>query len=249
MSETIRTNQDTVLNCLVIDDESIAIEGIVAHINKIDFLRVAHTCSSAIEAANVLRYEKIDLMFLDINMPYLSGLEFLESLHNPPLTIFSTAYSEHAVDGFRLNVVDYLLKPFSFQRFFQAAERALEQYNNNNLLQDKQEEMDDALFIKVDDTFKKIFWRDIIYIESMQNYLKLHFENELFVIHQTMTHMESVLPKNCFFRIHKSYLINTSKIESVFGDKVMVAGKTLPLSKYRKKELLNDIVLQRLISK
>ncbi len=242
------SRKEIVLNCLIVDDESIAIEGIAAQIEKVDFLNLIHTCSSALEAAEILRSEEIDLMFLDINMPHLTGLEFLESLKNPPLTILSTAYSEYAVDGFRLNVVDYLLKPYTFKRFYQASVRALEQFKQNNSTTEV-EEVADSLYIRVDDAFKKIFWREIVYIESMQNYLKLHFEDTTFVIHQTMSFMEDMLPKKHFFRIHKSYLINTAFIDSVFGDKVVVGGHSLPLSKYRKKELLEEIVLHSLISK
>lgn len=125
------------LKCLVVDDEPIAIQGIVYYIGKLDFLEVSDTCSSAVEAAQVLKKKKIDLLFLDINMPHLSGLEFLESLEKAPLTILTTAYSEYALEGYRLNVVDYLLKPIAFNRFFQAVSKAQEMFQSYILLQKK----------------------------------------------------------------------------------------------------------------
>ncbi len=245
--------QDIILKCLIVDDEAMAVEGIASNIAKVDFLKLTHTCSSALEASEVLRNNDIDLMFLDINMPTLTGLDFLESLKNPPLTIISTAYSEYAVDGFRLNAVDYILKPFTFKRFFQAVEKALEIHKKTLPTQAPQvpikEDIAESVYIRVEDSYKKIFWRDIVYVEAMQNYLKLHFVDSMYIIHQTMSFIEEILPAKNFFRIHKSYLINTAYIDSIYGDKILVGSKSLPLSKYRKKELLDQIVLHSLISK
>lgn len=237
------------LQCLVVDDESIAVEGVVNYIEKINFLEVAYTCSSAIEAAEILRNNKIDLMFLDINMPQISGLDFLESLHNPPFTILTTAYSEYALDGFRLHIVDYLLKPFSFLRFLQAAERVLELFQTRTLLNENVSEKSIDMYIRQGDSFKKIYWTEILFVETMQNYLKLHFKDKTLIIHQTMTSLEKILPQDSFFRIHKSFLVNTSYIESIDGGSLFINGESLPLSKHRKKELLDKIVYKKLISK
>ncbi|MDU1892182.1 MAG: LytTR family DNA-binding domain-containing protein [Dysgonomonas sp.] len=235
------------LQCLIVDDESFAIEGIIVHINKLNFLEVAATCSSAIEAKEILRQKHIDLMFLDINMPDLSGLEFLESLDKAPLTILTTAYSEYALDGFRLNVIDYLLKPIGFQRFFQAAEKALEAHNSAN--NQKEETQPSEMYIRQGDAFVKIAWTDILYVESMQNYLKLHFEDKTYTIHQTMSSLEELLPKEAFFRIHKSYLVNVAHIDLISGGRIFIKGKELPLSKHRREELFNNVILKKLISK
>lgn len=237
-----------IMRCLVVDDESFAIEGIVNHIKKLNFLEVVDTCSSAIEAGEVLRQKEVDLMFLDINMPDLSGLDFLESLEQPPLTIFTTAYSEYALDGFRLNVVDYLLKPIGFQRFFQAVEKALNTFQTR-LSTSKEDSQSSEMYIRQGDSFIRIMWEEILFVESMQNYLKLHFEEKSFVIHQTMSSLEELLPKESFFRIHKSYLVNVTHIDLISGGRVFVKGKELPLSKHRKDELLNNVVLKKLISK
>jgi len=163
------------LKCLVVDDEPVAIKGVVNFIKQLDFLEVADTCTSAIKATEILKAKDIDLMFLDINMPMLSGLEFLQSLEKSPLTILTTAYSEHALEGFRLNVVDYLMKPLEFQRFFQAANKALGIYQSRLVLQNTKEGADADMYIRQGDSFQRINWQDILFVEGMQNYLKLHF--------------------------------------------------------------------------
>jgi DNA-binding LytR/AlgR family response regulator len=247
-NEETKQNKKQTLKCLVVDDESFAIEGIAGYIDKLDFLELSDTSSSVIEATEKLRQKKIDLIFLDINMPELTGVEFMESLENPPLTIFTTAYSEYALEGFRLNVVDYLLKPIGFQRFFQGAQKALELYlsrhanRNANIVGSE-------MYIKQDDSFVKIVWEDILYVEAMQNYLKLYFKDRSYLIRQTMASLEEILPEGAFFRIHKSYLVNVSRIDKVSGGRVFVSGIDLPLSKHRKDELFNSVILKKLVSK
>ncbi|MCW3116693.1 MAG: DNA-binding response regulator [Chitinophagaceae bacterium] len=237
------------LRCLVVDDEPIAIKGVVNFINQLDFLEVADTCTSAIKATEILKVKDIDLMFLDINMPMLSGLEFLESLEKSPLTILTTAYSEHALEGFRLNVVDYLMKPLEFQRFFQAANKALDLFQSRIILQNNRDGADADMYIRQGDTFQRIIWEDILFVEGMQNYLKLHFKDKTFIIHQTMISLEEMLPKDSFFRIHQSYLINTHKIDAISGGRVFIDGKQLPISRHRKEDLLKTVVYMKLISK
>ncbi len=243
------SNKTSVLRCLVVDDESFAIQGVVALISKLNFLELADTCSSAIEAGEILRQKEIDLMFLDINMPDLTGLEFLESLEKAPLTILTTAYSEYAMDGFRLNVVDYLLKPIGFQRFFQAAQKAMEIFMSRISLQKNEAGLPSDMYIRQGDSFIKIVWEEILYVEIMQNYLKLYFKDKSFVIHQTMSSLEDMLPKEAFFRIHKAFLVNVAHIELVSGGRIFVNGKELPLSKHRKDDLFNTVILKKLISK
>ncbi|HKG07563.1 MAG TPA: LytTR family DNA-binding domain-containing protein [Pedobacter sp.] len=237
------------LKCLIVDDEPVAIKGVVNFINQLDFLEVAATCTSAMKATEILKAKDIDLMFLDINMPMLSGLEFLESLDKSPLTILTTAYSEHALEGFRLNVVDYLMKPLEFHRFFQAANKALDLFESRIVLQSGRSGADLDMYIRQGDTFQRIIWEDILFVEGMQNYLKLHFKEKTFIIHQTMTSLEDMLPGQAFFRIHQSYLINTHKIDAISGGRVFIDGKQLPISRHRKEDLLKTVVYVKLISK
>jgi DNA-binding LytR/AlgR family response regulator len=237
------------LRCLIVDDEPIAIKGVVNFINQLDFLEVADTCTSAMKATEILKIKDIDLMFLDINMPMLSGLEFLESLDRSPLTILTTAYSAHALEGFRLNVVDYLMKPLEFQRFFQAANKALDLFQSRIILENNKDGSNSDMYIRQGDAFQRIIWEDILFVEGMQNYLKLHFKAKTFIIHQTMSSIEEVLPKDSFFRIHVSYLINIQKIDAISGARLFIDGKQLPISRQRKDELLKTVVYTKLISK
>lgn len=237
------------LRCLIVDDEPVAIDGLIHYVTKLDFLEVTQSCFSAIEAEKVLKTKEIDLMFLDINMPYLSGLDFLETLVNPPLTILTTAYSEYALEGYRLNVVDYLLKPIGFQRFFQAASKAREVFKSRLLLENKEDITESNLYVRQGDRFNRILWKDILYIEGMQNYVRLHFNGKSLIIHQTMTSLEQMLPDNNFFRIHRSYIVNVNRIDSVSGNRVFINGKELPISTAKRDDFYNKVVYNKLISR
>jgi len=204
---------------------------------------------SAIDAIEVLKKQEIDLMFLDINMPRLSGLELLETMPSPPLTILTTAYSEYALDGFRLNVVDYLLKPYTFQRFYQATQKAIDLYKSRLVLNDKADDKSFDMYIRQGDSFQRINWEDILYAESMQNYVKLHFNTTVFIIHQTMSSLVDMLPKEDFFRIHNSYLVNINHIDRINGGRLYIKENELPISKHRKEEFMNIVVYKKLISK
>lgn len=237
------------LRCLIIDDEPGAIEGIKLYIGKLDFLEIVDTCFSAIDAASILKEKEIDLMFLDINMPDLTGLEFLESLETAPLTILTTAYSEYALEGYRFNVIDYLLKPIAFQRFFQAAQKAKNTYTSQLLFKQNLENDDNDIYIKQGDSFIRIVWTDILYIESMQNYVKIHLSDKIHIVHQTMAATEEMLPRESFFRIHKSFLVNISHIDSIKGGRIYVKNKELPLSKYRRGDLFKIVINKKLFGK
>lgn len=237
------------LKCLIVDDELIATKIIANYAGKLDFLQVEAVCSSSVEAAGMLQNKEIDLMFLDINMPQLSGIEFLESLDKAPLTILTTAYSEYALEGFRLHVIDYLLKPFSFQRFFQAVQKANDLFRSRLLLQKNEEEKTTDVYIRQGDAFLRINWNEILFVEAMQNYLKLHLGGKVFVIRQTMASLEEMLPKDVFFRIHKSFLVNIARIDAVSGGRLFISGMELPISKLRKEELMNTVVFKKLVSK
>lgn len=236
------------LNCLIIDDEPLARIGLADYADKIDFITVVGQCSTALEATTFLQNGSVDLIFLDINLPYLSGLDFLKSLEKPPLVILTTAYSEYALEGYQLQVVDYLLKPISFQRYYQAVLKAKQLHEavvgtaQNNVV-------DPFLYIRQGDGFQKISWPEIRYIEGMQNYVKLHFKDQVLVIHQTVLSLVDKLPKEHFFRIHKSYVVNISHIESINGNRLFVSGQQLPISRTYRESLLQDVVYKKLLSK
>ncbi|UHO38247.1 response regulator transcription factor [Chryseobacterium capnotolerans] len=237
------------IKCLIIDDEPLARFHLKDMADKIDFLSVEGTYATALEADAKVKESEIDLLFLDINMPYLNGIDFLEQLENPPLCIFTTAYSEYALEGFRLQVVDYLLKPIAFNRFYQAVNKAQQQFIINEKLKKNTPLDDPFLYVRQSDTFIKVSWVDILYIESMQNYTKLHFKDKFIVIHQTMKAIEESLPSEHFFRIHKSFLINIIHIDMISGGRLFINKTELPISRTRKEELLNQVVYKKLISK
>lgn len=250
MTHIISQQVDNIkLKCLIVDDEENAIDGIVDFLKDIGSFEIIDTCLSAIEAIDVLKNREIDLLFLDINMPRLTGLELLETLQNPPLTILTTAYSEFALEGFRLNVVDYLLKPYTFQRFVQATQKALDLYKSHVILKNGNNSKSSDIYIRQGDSFQRINWEDILFVESMQNYLKLHFTDKTYVIHQTMVSLEDILPKDHFFRIHNSFLVNVSRIDKINGGRLFISGNELPISRHRREEFLNSIVYSNLMSK
>lgn len=237
------------MKCLIIDDEPLARFHLKELAGQIDFLSVEGTCATALEADAKVKESEIDLLFLDINMPYLSGLEFLEQLENPPLCILTTAYSEYALEGFRLQVADYILKPIAFNRFYQAVNKAQQQFIISEKSKKNTPLDDPFLYVRQSDTFIKVSWVDILYIESMQNYTKLHFKDKSLIIHQTMKAIEESLPSEHFFRIHKSYLINITHIDMISGGRLFINKIELPISRTRKEELLNQVVYKKLISK
>ncbi|MHC5201463.1 LytR/AlgR family response regulator transcription factor [Myroides sp. LJL119] len=239
-----------VLKCLVVDDEPLARRAIINFIGKIDFLQATKSCSSALEAQEILQANEFDLIFLDINMPYLSGIDFLESISSAPMVIFTTAHCEYALQGYRLQVVDYLLKPIDFKRFFQAASKAKELFLlKQSKLQAPLSNENSMMYVKQEDGYLKVDWQTLLYIQAMQNYLKLIFANKVLVIHQTMIAIEDILPKAHFFRIHKSYLVNINHIDALQGSQVVVNATKLPISRTRKEALLKQVVHKKLLSK
>lgn len=237
------------MKCLIVDDEPVAIDGLIHYVSKLDFLEVTQSCFSAVDAERILKTTEIDLMFLDINMPYLSGLDFLETIKEPPLTILTTAYSEYALEGYRLNVVDYLLKPIGFQRFFQAVSKAREVFNSRLLLENKEETIEPNLYVRQGDSFNRILWKDILYIEGMQNYVRLHFRDKSLIVHQTMISLEQMLPNSTFFRIHRSYIVNLNCIDSVSGNRIFINDKELPISTAKRDDFYSNVIYNNLISK
>jgi DNA-binding LytR/AlgR family response regulator len=226
------------INCLVVDDEPIAREGIMEYIRQIEYLNPVAQCKSAVEAAGLLQKNKIDLIFLDIQMPKLTGIEFLKALADPPLVIFTTAYSEYALEGFELDVVDYLLKPISFARFLKSAEKAQSYLHARN----KEVSItNEFFFIKCNGKIEKIIMADVIYIEAMSNYVIIHTRQKKYITYLTFSGIEEQLPAQLFVRIHKSYLVAISAIQTIDGNEVITSSMGLPLSKNYRNDVMNRI--------
>ena len=226
------------ISCIAIDDEPLALQQIVAYIGKVPFLELAAQCQSALEARQFLEQNTVDAIFCDINMPDLNGMDFVKSLAVPPLVVFTTAYSEYAVEGFRVNAVDYLLKPFGLQDFQRAANRLKERLTPSaitpqpsaNTPQPSSLE-DDTIFLKTEYRIVKVSISDIRYVEAMSEYLKVHLESEPkpIVTLLSMKKMEERLPDN-FMRIHRSYIVNLTKIQEVNKNRIIMDADTyLPI--------------------
>lgn len=216
------------IRCLAIDDEPLALQQLVAYISKVPFLELAAQCHSAIEARQFLEHDTVDAVFCDINMPDLNGMDFVKSLAAPPLVVFTTAYSEYAVEGFRVNAVDYLLKPFGLQEFQRAANRLKERClpPPSPSKQESQGEAD-VLFLKTDYRIVKVNIADIRYIEAMSEYLKVWLEGEPkpIITLLSLKKMEERLPDH-FMRIHRSYIVNLTKIREVNKNRVILDADT-----------------------
>ena len=223
------------IRCLAIDDEPLALQQLVAYISKVPFLGLAAQCQSALEARAFLEHDTVDAIFCDINMPDLNGMDFVKSLAVAPLVVFTTAYSEYAVEGFRVNAVDYLLKPFGLQDFQRAANRLKVRLENNAPVVSSPAALgypaDNTLFLKTDYRIVKVSIPDIRYVEGMSEYLKVWIENDAkpIITLLSMKKMEEHLPEY-FMRIHRSYIVNLNKIQEVNKNRVIMDKDTyLPI--------------------
>lgn len=244
------------IKVLAIDDEPLALQQLVSYIQKVSFLQLVGQCQSALEAKEFLNREPVDAVFCDINMPDLNGMDFVKSLAAPPLIVFTTAYSEYAVEGFKVNAVDYLLKPFGLDDFRRAANRLKERLETSPVavpvaeMPQSNAEEDDTIFIKTDYKVVKIAISDIRYIEGMSEYLKIHLEGQPkpIVTLLSMKKMEEYLPPS-FMRIHRSYIINLKKIQEVNKNRVIMDADTyLPIGD-NYKEAFNDYLNTRFLGK
>lgn len=226
------------INCLVVDDEPIARQGLLEHIQQIDFLNAVAECKDALEAATCLQRFQVDLIFLDIQMPRLNGIDFLKNLPSPPLVVFTTAYPEYAIEGYELDVLDYLLKPISFSRFLKTAMKA-----QDYLLRERRKEQtaEDFFFIKANQKLEKINMTDVLYVEAMSNYIIVHTKQKKYIAYLTFKGIEEKLPSKLFVRIHKSFLVSINAIQTIDINEVKLENCTLPISKSYREEVMNKI--------
>ncbi len=204
------------LKCIAIDDEPLALQQVASYIQKIPFLELVGQCSSAFQALELLENQQVDLMFLDINMPDLNGLEFVKSLTQKPLLIFTTAYSEYALEGFKVDALDYLLKPFSFAEFSKAAGKARTQFELMQNAPKKLESNNKFLFIKSEYKLLRVNLNDILFIEGMKEYVRIHITGQKPIMTLlSMKSLEAKLPENKFMRVHRSYIVNLEKVTTV----------------------------------
>jgi two-component system LytT family response regulator len=229
-----------IVNCIIVDDEPVAREIIQNHLAKIDAINLVADCKSAIEAFNIINAENIDLIFLDINMPEISGLSFAKSINKNIKIIFTTAYREYAVDGFDLQAVDYLLKPISFERLLQGVNKYLSENVTvqPNVTQEIIPEKSESFFVRADRKMIKICFDEILFIESLADYIKIHLTDKKVVTRETISSIEAKLPQKDFIRVHRSYIVSLGKISSFTNELVEIDKKQLPISRSYKKAVL-----------
>ncbi|WP_271784228.1 LytR/AlgR family response regulator transcription factor [Aquimarina algiphila] len=240
------------MNCITIDDEPLAHKVIKNYCEDLSFLTIEKECYSAFEAMSYLNENQVDLIFLDINMPKLKGLDFLRTLSNPPLIIVTTAYQEYAIEGYELNIIDYLLKPFSFERFLKAIGKARDQKKliegaqkgNSNQLTSVTNAVintDESIFIKGDKKIHQISLNSILYLESLGSYVKIHLGHETITSLDRLTNFENMLPKKQFLRIHRSYIVALKKIQTIEGNRIKIEGVHIPIGSVYKHNLIEAI--------
>ncbi len=229
-------------NCLIVDDEFLARKLIQNHADNIPELNVIQQCSSALEAAQCLKTNAIDIIFLDIQMPKLSGIDFVKTLQNPPKIILTTAYSEFALQGYELNIIDYLLKPVTFERFYKAVLKAIEILELESVNDLTTTDLDSQnILVKSKHLLIKIRISDILYIESMHKYVKIFTSDNKYTTLFSLSAIEKELPSNLFYRCHRSFLINLNKVELIEGNKIVVQNYKVPISKTNKAELISKL--------
>lgn len=229
------------ISCIIVDDESIARDIIASHLSKIENITIVAQCKNAIDAFNFISSHNIDLIFLDINMPEISGIAFAKSINKNIKIIFTTAYRDYAVEGFDLQAVDYLLKPIAFERLMKSVNRYFEVTSSSTENSSEPSESSDFIFVRSDRKMIKIDFDTIIYIESYSDYIKIHLSNQVITTRETITAIEAKLPRSHFLRIHRSYIICVSKIQSFTNEHVTINNLTLTISRTYKKEVLNQL--------
>ncbi len=233
------------IKTLIVDDEPLALDIIESYIEKIPDLELVARCDNAIDANEILQKEHVDLLILDIQMPQMTGIELVKSLRTAPKVIFTTAYSEYAVEGFELDAVDYLLKPVAFDRFMKAVNKVKDGNDKSHVAAD-----DDYFFVKADKKLIKIHFNEILYIEGLKDYVIIKKEAGRVIALQTMKSLEAKLPSNIFMRVHRSYIVNIAKIKAVVGNSLELIenGKTkdIPIGKNYKDDLIAIIESNKL---
>lgn len=225
------------IKCVITDDEPIARKGLRSYIEKINYLTLIHECENAIQLNNLLKGTDVDLLFLDIEMPLMSGLEFLSGIQHPPKVIITSAYEKYAIQGYEFNVSDYLLKPISFERFLKSANKVVQQIEKESIKIDKE-----YIFVKSNKIIKKIFLHDILFFESMENYVIIHTSHSKEVVYSTLKNITESLPANTYIPVHRSYLVNINHVQSIDGNQLIIHEHKIPVSRN-----LREIVFKRIL--
>ena len=228
------------IRCIIVEDELLAQQVIQSHLQKVQGFHLVGVCQNAREAAALLSEQQVDLIFLDIQLPGMSGLNFLRSLPDPPLVVFTTAYAEYALESYEFNVIDYLLKPISFERFSKTVNKIVDGRLFTQV-QPVSTDEPDYMFIKSSNKFFKVKFAEILFVEGMRDYLKIHTREYQLVTHQTMNEMEKVLAGQQFLRVHKSYLVGLQYIQSLQSNFITIGKHTIPVGNTYKDKLMSIV--------
>lgn len=233
------------ISCLIVDDEPIARDIIKSYCAHLPYLTVLASLGNALEAKTFLYQQKVDILFLDINMPVIDGVTFLKTLKNPPQTIFTTAYREYAIDAFELAACDYLLKPFSLERFIVAVDKAMERIQPAQAVPQENvaQKTDDFIFIKTDGKIFKVLFSDLLYAEANGNYTKIVLLNTTLMPAMTFSNFEEMVPRSTFVRTHRSFIVNKSKIGHIEGNRIFLNNYELPIGTNYRENLLKELGL------
>jgi two-component system, LytTR family, response regulator len=237
------------IRCVIIDDEPIARKGLREYIQDVDFLLLVGEFDNPLKATDMLMSNQTDLVFLDIQMPKMTGMEFLKTLSNPPLVIFTTAYPQYAVEGFELNAIDYLLKPFSLERFLKAVMKARTLKESSQTVHPVALVEPDYFFIKSENKLVKIMYDDILFVEALQNYVAVHTTAKKYITYLTFRSIEEHLPASRFIRTHKSYIVSAARVESIEGNDIRIGQHQIPISRTEREEVLNRLLQNRLLKR
>jgi DNA-binding LytR/AlgR family response regulator len=235
------------IRCILVDDEPMARKGLLGYIERIDFLQLVAVCEDAIQLNSFLKQEAADLLFLDIEMPYISGIEFLKNNSQAPKVILTTAYERYAIQGYELDILDYLLKPISFDRFLKAANKAFDYFRQQQSAPTAAG--DDYIFVKADSKLEKIPFADILFAEALENYVAIYTREKKIITHLTLKMLQEKLPGPAFVQPHKSYIVAIDKIASIEGNILHIAQYEVPISKYQKEDFMERIVNSKLLKR
>ncbi|MDN3583970.1 LytR/AlgR family response regulator transcription factor [Mucilaginibacter flavus] len=237
------------MNCVIVDDEPLAREGLASYVRELDFLALAGVCENPLELLPLIDKQPIDLIFLDIQMPKMNGIEFLKIMQKPPMVVITTAYPSYALEGFQLNVLDYLLKPITFERFFKASSKARDYYRLLTKPAGEQQSNvadEDYCFIKCGNKYEKIPFADILYVEGMQNYVNIYTLKGKFMTILSLRGLEENLNSQLFIRVHKSYIVSINKIESIEGNEIFIQNHRIPISRNYRQQIIDEVVSKKL---
>lgn len=231
------------IRCLVVDDEPPAREIIIRYINELPTLELAGECANALQAFSVLQQQPVDLIFLDIRMPQLNGNDFLKSLKHPPKVIFTTAYSEYALEGYELDIVDYLVKPIPFDRFLKSVNKAYPTgIVKTDMVATAEEKKTEAfVYFRSDRKMVKVMLSDILYIESMKDYIKVFMPTGILITKQSISSVEEMLPENSFVRVHRSYIVSLNNIRSFTSEIIGIGDTEIPIGKLYRNGVMKQL--------